>query len=114
MRLLLPALAVLSLSVLAAPAEAKTCKNPKYPGEGYFTSLTVKGGATCSNGKTLALAYYKCRTDDGADPAGKCTAARVLKYKCKETRNQIPTEIQARVTCTRGERRVVHTYQQDL
>ena len=35
-------------------------------------------------------------------------------HACHEKRNSIPTEIEARVTCTRGSATVVHTYQQDL
>jgi hypothetical protein len=111
MRLLFSLLAVVPVLAVAAPAEAKSCKPPKYPGSGYFTSLKVKG-VGCDTGAKLAKAYYKCRTGDG-DPAGKCEQAKVMKYTCKETRNAIPTEINARVTCTRGKRRVVHTYQQD-
>ena len=43
-----------------APA-ARGCSPPKYPGVGYFTSLTVKG-VGCATGRKLALAYYHCRT----------------------------------------------------
>jgi hypothetical protein len=38
----------------------------------------------------------------------------VLRYRCTEHRNSIPTEIDARVTCKRGHRVVIHTYQQNL
>jgi len=89
----------------------RTCSPPHYPGQGYFTSLTVKK-TTCKFGRKLALAYYRCRTKAG--PAGRCHRARVLRYKCSEVRNRIPTELDGRVTCKRGHRRVVHTYQQDL
>jgi hypothetical protein len=88
---------------------ARTCSPPKYPGLGYFTSLTVRH-VSCSTGKKVALAYYRCRTRSG--PAGRCHS-RVLGYTCREKRNSIPTEIDARVTCKRGSRLVVHTYQQD-
>jgi hypothetical protein len=37
----------------------------------------------------------------------------VLGYSCSERRNTIPTEIDARVTCRRGSKRVVYTYQQN-
>ena len=103
-----------STGAAAAPATAvaqasRTCTVPKYPGVGYFTSLTVKG-VTCSTGRRLALAYYRCRTRSG--PSGHC-AHHVLGFACRETRNAIPTEIDARVTCRRSGQTVIHTYQQD-
>jgi len=81
---------------------ARTCSPPSYPGAGYFTSLNVSG-TTCSAGKKVALAYYKCRLKHGK--AGRCHS-KVLKYACHETRNSIPTEIDARVTCKRGHKKV--------
>jgi hypothetical protein len=88
----------------------RACAPPKYPGVGYFTTLTVSG-ASCSTGKRLVMAYYKCRVKSGK--AGRCHKA-VLGYSCHEKRNSIPTEIDARVTCKRSGATIVHTYQQDL
>jgi hypothetical protein len=88
---------------------AKACQAPKYPSSGYFTSLSVKH-VSCATGRKLALAYFHCRTKNGL--AGHCRR-RVMNYRCKETRTSIPTEIDARVTCRRGSRTVVHTYQQN-
>ena len=88
---------------------ARTCNLPKYPGVGYFTSLSVSG-TSCATGDKLVLAYYHCRTRSG--PAGTCRGT-VLGFSCHEKRNSIPTEIVARVTCHRGSATVVHTYQQD-
>jgi hypothetical protein len=87
-----------------------TCSPPRYPGTGYFTSLTVSG-VGCSTGKKLALAYYRCRLRHGKK--GVCRS-RVLGYSCHETRHSISTEIDARVTCKLGRRTIVHTYQQNL
>ena len=110
MKLSILALLALVAALAAAPsASAKACNPPDYPGNGYFTSLSVKN-TTCSTGRKLALAYYRCRTENGK--AGRCNR-RVMRYRCKETRTTIPTEINARVTCTRGAKRVVHTYQQN-
>src|SRR5580700_6679638 len=67
----------------------RTCSVPRYPGLGYFTSLTVTG-TSCATGDKLAIAYYKCRTRSG--PAGRCTSS-VLGFTCHEQRNSIPTEI---------------------
>jgi hypothetical protein len=94
----------------ATASAARVCPTPRYPGTGYFTSLTVER-VSCSAGRSVALAYYRCRTRTG--PAGRCRS-RVRGYRCRERRNAIPTEIDARVTCRRGARRVTHTYQQDL
>lgn len=88
---------------------AKACNPPKYPGNGYFTSLNVKH-TTCRTGRRVALAYYHCRRRNGV--SGRCHH-KVLHYRCSEHRTSIPTEIDARVTCHRGTRTVVHTYQQN-
>jgi hypothetical protein len=89
---------------------ATTCKSPKYPGTGYFTSLSVSG-TSCATGRKLEFAYYHCRLKHGA--AGRCTST-VESFKCSEKRESIPTEIDARVTCNRHNEKVVHSYQQDL
>ena len=96
----------------AAPAAhlARVCVPPEYPGSGYFTSLTVRR-VTCRTGRKVTLAHYRCRTASG--PAGRC-GHRVLKFRCREHRESIPTEIDSRVTCTRDTRKVVYTYQQNL
>ncbi|HYM54673.1 MAG TPA: hypothetical protein VES97_04880 [Solirubrobacteraceae bacterium] len=90
-------------------AVTRTCSVPKYPGLGYFTSLSVSG-TSCATGDKLVLAYYRCRTRSG--PAGTCHST-VLGYTCHEQRNSIPTEIDARVVCRRRSATVVHTYQQN-
>jgi hypothetical protein len=97
----------------AAPvaSASRSCNVPSYPGSGYFTSLTVKR-TTCRFGRRLALAYYHCRTQSG--PAGRCHRKWVKGYRCKEVRQSIAVEIDGRVTCKRGLKRVVHTYQQNL
>ncbi len=113
---LLP-VALLALAALpagtAAAARAHAahyCSTPKYPGTGYFTSLTVSG-TSCSTGDKLIVAYYHCRLHHGA--RGTCHST-VLGYSCKEIRKSIPTEIDAKVTCKRGSATIVHYYQQDL
>jgi hypothetical protein len=95
----------------AAPGarSAATCAPPQYPGSGYFTSLRVTA-TTCATGKKVTLAHYRCRTRHGR--SGRCTN-RVLGYRCSEHRNTIPTEFNSRVTCKRGSRRVIYTYQQN-
>lgn len=101
--------AIIAIGGTASAASSRTCSPPKYPGTGYFTSLKV-AGTSCATGRKVALSYYRCRLRHGV--RGRCTS-RVLKYTCSETRNTIPTEIDARVTCRRGSAKVTHTYQQD-
>jgi hypothetical protein len=101
-----------ALLVGAPAAHAKSCSDGRLPnGNGYFTSLTVTK-VSCATGKRVVLAYYKCRIKKGKK--ARCTD-KVVGYSCRETkRTQIPTEINARVSCKLGARRVVHTYQQNL
>lgn len=108
---------VLAAMVMAASAmagqsarAARTCPAPKYPGAGYFTTMSVKN-VSCATGKKVVLAHYRCRVKHGR--AGRC-ASKVQGYSCKETRMSIPTEIDGRVICRRGTRNVTYTYQQDL
>jgi hypothetical protein len=105
-------LAVAGATAAKAPVahSARSCSPPKYPGSGYFTRLSVTG-TSCSTGRRVAIAYYHCRLRHGK--AGRCTS-RVLGYSCRERRQSIPTEIDATVTCRRGSRKVVHSYQQNL
>jgi hypothetical protein len=115
--LLLVLAAALSLGAAAAGAHAsadahaaRTCSTPRYPGSGYFTSLSVTR-VSCRTGRKLALAYYRCRT--ARSRAGRCHKD-VLGYSCSERRQSISTEIDGRVTCRRGSKRIVHTYQQNI
>ncbi|MEA2151014.1 MAG: hypothetical protein QOD69_2844 [Solirubrobacteraceae bacterium] len=113
---LVAALVALPLAAVAAlagapAARAASCSPPKYPGQGYFTSLSV-AKVGCATGRKVAVAYYKCRIKKGR--SGRCTS-KVLGYSCRETKRvKIPTELDARVSCSRGARRVTHTYQQNL
>jgi hypothetical protein len=102
----------ISAGASASPvaSAAKTCTPPKYPGSGYFTSLSVTG-TSCATGSKLAKDYYKCRTAKG--PSGRCTK-KVNGYSCRETRKSIATEINAKVTCKKGRATVKHSYQQNL
>ena len=110
---LIGAVPVLATSTAASAAPtasaAATCSSlPKYPGVGYFTSLKATG-LGCSSAKKVMIAHYKCRTK--TRKTGTCKS--VSGYKCTETRNSIPTEYDARVTCRNGSKKVVYTYQQE-
>ena len=83
--LIATALSVVVLFSGSAVASAGTCSAPKYPGSGYFTSLKVTK-VSCSTGKKVTLAHYKCRVKHGK--TGRC-ASKVLGYACSETRRSI-------------------------
>lgn len=89
---------------------SSSCRPPRYPGSGYFTSLTVSG-TSCSTGRRLAISYYHCRLHHGA--AGRCTSS-VEGFRCTEKRQSIPTEVDGRVTCRRGGATVTHSFQQNI
>jgi hypothetical protein len=100
---------VAAACLVPGTASAATCSPPAYPGSGYFTSLKTKN-VGCKTGRKVTLAHYRCRTEHGIK--GRCKR-RVLHYRCTEKRTAIATEFNSRVTCTRGARRVVYTYQQN-
>ena len=95
----------------AGTASAKSCSSAKYPGDGYFTSLSVKG-TSCASGRTVQKHHYSCRLRNGGKD-GRCNKS-VDGYSCKERRNRISTEINGQVTCRKGSRKIVFTYQQNL
>ncbi len=122
----LPTLAVMACFALAALVVAesgfaatpiqratRSCTPPRYPGAGYFTGKIRATGVTCTYAKRFVLSYYRCRTNSGRNPAGRCRT-RVREFRCTETRTSIPTELNGRVTCRRGSQRIVHTYQQNI
>ncbi len=106
----------MTIGLAAAPAAAgsgtagaaRNCAVPRYPGSGYFTSLKVTR-VDCATGKRVMLAHYRCRSRHGR--SGRCSAA--AGYRCSERRTTIATEFDAIVTCRRGPRKVVYSYQQN-
>jgi hypothetical protein len=126
--------AVLSACVaaagLAAPsmAQAKTfscgdvpvSKTPAGLKGGYLTGITVTGkyskkSSACKSGNALALAYYKCRAKKGI--RATCSGRTINGLKCSESRpadSQSDDQINARVTCKKGSKKIVHNYQQNL
>jgi len=107
----LGALAAIGLAAaLPAQAATKSCNvqndSDKY-GPSYVTSLKVTN-VSCATGKKVVRAFHRCRHANGG-VKGHCTR-RVLHYRCRETRKSIATQLTGKVTCTRGSRKVVHTY----
>ncbi len=107
---LIAALAIVALMGVGT-ASAKSCDPARYPGDGYFTSLSVSG-TSCSRGREVQRAHYRCRVSNGGRD-GRCNR-RVEGYRCREDRNRISTEINSRVRCTRSSATIRFTYQQNL
>ena len=120
--------AVAGLVGAASPAQAKTfscgdlptSKTPSGLKGGYITQITVTGSyskksSACKSGQALALAYYKCRHAKGIK--ANCSGKTINGLKCSESRpadSQSDSEINARVTCKKGSKKIVHNYQQNL
>jgi hypothetical protein len=110
------ALAVLPAGAQAAggpeAVAAKACSlagKTRSLGPTYTTSLSVRR-VSCASGESLVEAYYKCRVRNGGRK-GRCGG--VSGYSCSEKRsNVIRTQFDARATCTKGRKKVVHTYTQ--
>jgi hypothetical protein len=110
------AVATLSTSAQGHAAQAVAAAACKTPADGhgwgptYVTSMSTKG-STCAQGTALVKAYYACRIAHGGK-TGKCPS-NVLGYRCTEKRGDaIPTQFDAKVTCTKGSARIAHTYTQ--
>ncbi len=115
---LLPLAVVAALAAVAlagaGTASAATCnvRPSDYPGDGYFTSLSVKG-TSCSAGRTVQKRHYSCRVRNGGKD-GRCNR-RVEGYSCSERRGaRTSVEYNARVSCRKGSRRISFTYQQNI
>lgn len=109
---LIAALAVVALAGAGTAAAASCNVRNAYPGDGYFTSMRVSG-VSCSTGKSVAREHYRKRVGRGGKD-GRYNG-KVKGYSCRESsRNKISTELNARVTCKRGGKRIVFTYQQNL
>ena len=110
---LLAALALVAVAGVGT-ASAKTCnvKTSDYPGDGYFAYLRVTG-VSCTKGKSVAREHYRCRVSNGGRD-GRCNR-RVQGFSCRESgRTKQAGQLNAKVTCKRGSKRVVFYYQQNL
>src|SRR4051794_28509640 len=99
----------------AGPAMAtKNCGSAHYPSNkgGYFAGLKVTG-ISCAGGRDVERGHYRCRTKHGIQ--GKCPS--FSGWHCTEFRpasGRDKVEYNARVTCKKGNRRVVFAYQQNI
>lgn len=97
----------------AGPTPCKlTAHEQRTLGASYVTSLKVKG-TTCAKGKSVTLAFNKCRTA-GGKPQGTCKH-KVGHYSCTEHRYDAVPQVQysSKVTCVWGKKRVLSTYTQN-
>lgn len=122
----IPALVVGTALFVAFPAVAQADSNQGGPqataakncglggkerslGPTYTTSLSVKR-TSCAKGYALVTAYYNCRVRNGKK--GRCVS-KVNGYSCSERRSSaIPTQFSASVSCTKGRKKVTHSYTQ--
>jgi len=99
-----------------ATASASNCsltsKEQRSLGASYVTSLKVQG-TSCAAGKSVTLAFNKCRTS-GGKPQGKCLR-KVGNWTCSEKRYDAVPGVQysSKVTCTWGSKRIFSTYTQN-
>ena len=99
-----------SPSVHAARKCSLSAKEQRHMGASYVTSLNVRK-TSCRNGKAVVRAYHKCRRAHGWK--GKCRH-KVKGFSCKRRINTSTSfQYDAKVTCRRGAKRVVHTYTQN-
>jgi len=118
--------------VVAQPSSAATktfgcedvpsAKLPLGVNGGYWTDISARGSFTkkssaCKSARSLVRAYYNCRRPKGV--RGSCNNRTINGLRCRESnRGEFPSpvggEIRATVTCSKGSKRIKHTYSQGL
>ena len=89
---------------------ALTLSQQRNMGTTYVFSLSAKG-VKCSSARSFAKGYHECRHRKGK--AGKCGG--VSGYSCSESRyNKSRFSYDATATCTKGSKKVVQKYQQNI
>ncbi|MBA3746118.1 MAG: hypothetical protein H0W96_01325 [Solirubrobacterales bacterium] len=123
------AVAALSAGILALPsaggaATTTTCKltaskarslGPTYVADTQGRPRFRVRATTCANGVLVIKSFHACRLKKGKE--GRCTT-RVRGYSCTDRRPsslKLPgVSFEGDVTCSRGDARVIHHYQQNL
>ena len=78
-------------------------------GASYVLKLSTRR-VTCANARDFVKRYHRCRFRNGGRK-GRCT--RLSRFRCEERRfNRIDISYDANVLCTRGAKRIRHTYTQ--
>lgn len=107
---LLAALALVAVASVGT-ASAKSCSDIQLAGQGYIIGINVTG-ISCSTGKSIAREHFRKRRARGGWD-GKYNG-RVKGYRCRESdRRKTSIQLNARVRCTRGSKRVRFVYQSD-
>ena len=102
----------------SADAATRACADPPSKAGlkgGYFRALRVTN-VSCASGKKLVYAYYACRMRKGGLKAS-CSGRTINSLKCTERRNpdlESEFSFSATVTCKKGSKKVVHSYDQNL
>ena len=60
------------------PRSAATCTPPKYPGLGLLHVAEGRPRSRCATGKSVALAFHKCRTKTGDQGPLRLEGPRLL------------------------------------
>jgi hypothetical protein len=107
--LTLPSARAAEAPIATAAAKCSLSGKERKLGPTYTTSLTVTG-VSCATGEGVVKDFYKCRVRNGGKK-GRCTS-KVRGFRCTETRESIPTQFDAKVSCSKGSARVKHTYTQ--
>jgi hypothetical protein len=106
-------IAVTLALALPAGAAAKGCRVDQSPGAygpTYTTSEKVVG-VSCKDGRGLIRNWDECRRENGGRD-GRCRRPG-FRFRCSERRsNVIRTQYDGKVTCKRGDDRVIFRYTQ--
>lgn len=109
-------LALVAFALLAPSAHAKSCglskaeqggSKPSTLGPTYVNGLSAKK-TSCGKAKGVVKAYHACR-------GSKTSCSKKVKgYSCAQKKlDSSPIQYQARVTCSKGAKRVTHVYSQN-
>ena len=95
----------------AAKDPRTTCKDERF-GSTYITTLKQRN-TKCGNAKKVAKKFTECRKSNGGK-RGHCNQ-QVAHYSCNEgNRSGNSIQFSARVKCTRGSKKVIFKYTQNL
>lgn len=115
---LLAGLALVGITASSAAAATRACDPPsRLPdGSGYNRELRATNISCSYAVKTFIKSYWRCRTDSGDRPTGRCRSVR--GFTCTDKRllenkvNGVLFDFDARATCRRDDQKIVLNYQQ--
>ena len=84
-------------------------------GPTYVLSPFQVQGVTCATGKKVIRAYQHCRKTHGGYKFGECPhSVSVLGFHCRDKRGRNALQTFGTATCTKGSRKVVHSWEQNI